>query len=118
MAARQLTSRDPIAVIPPGCGTLLLPLSGGGASAYHRLIAPNPYGINTATLRCGRSPTEPHEPTEGLPLRLPPAEGAGAFGWAVNDGHAKLNRYAVRETCGRTWGGVGDPRPASYKHPS
>ena len=35
-----------------------------------------------------------------------PAEGAGAFGWAVNDGHAKLNRFAVQETRGRTWDGV------------
>ena len=23
-----------------------------------------------------------------------------------------MNRYPVQETCGRTWGGVGDPRPA------
>ena len=41
-----------------------------------------------------------------------PAEGAGAFGWAVNDCHAKFNRFAAQETCGQTRGGVGDPRPA------
>ena len=46
-----------------------------------------------------------------------PAEGAGAFGWAVNDSHAKLNRFAAPETCGRTWGGVGDPRPARRSNP-
>ena len=29
-----------------------------------------------------------------------------------DDGHAKLNRFAVQETCGRTWVGVRDPGPA------
>ena len=26
--------------------------------------------------------------------------------------HAQLNRNPAQETCGQTWGGVGDPRPA------
>ena len=34
-----------------------------------------------------------------------PAVSAGAFDWSVNDGLAKLNRYPVLETCGRTWAG-------------
>src|SRR5688572_4301969 len=32
--------------------------------------------------------------------------------------HTKLNRYPDAETFGRTWGGVGDPRPARRPAPS
>ena len=43
-----------------------------------------------------------------------PAEGAGAFGWVVNDRHAKLNRFAVQETCGRP--GAGSETRAQRAH--